>query len=144
MSGKQRRCWIIKRKFLRVPSSAQPWTTQCLALLQHLSPGETLSERTCKTFVVWVNHITLDIMNVPLLDGLQAAGVPKDWGLFNSSVTKSRRKQPCGIGNQEFCCFFFFIMACVINLQRVPNSTNTVRLVTASRFVYGLVNFTHK
>lgn len=92
-----------------------------------------------------VNHIPLDIMNVALLlDGLRAAGVPEDWSLSSSSVRKSRRNQPCGIGSQEFCSLFFIIiMACVINLQRVPNSTNTVRLVTASRLVYGLVNCTH-
>lgn len=98
--------------------------------------------RDLVTLLCEVNHISLDIMNVLLLDGLRAAGVPQDWSSSNSSARQSRGKQPCGMGSQEFCSLFF-IMACVINLQRVPNSTNTVRLVTASRLVYGLVNCTH-
>lgn len=139
MSGKPRRCWLIKRKFLRVPSSTQPWATQCLALLQHLSPGKTVSERPGNIFVVWgKSHHPGHHEHGPL------AGVPEDWGLSNSQTKKKETtlwNRKSGVLHIFF--FFFFIMACVINFQRAPNSTSTVRLVTASRLVYGLVNCTH-
>lgn len=85
-----------------------------------------------------VNHIIVNVMILAmLLDGLRGAGVLEDCSLSNFSERQNREKQPCGVGRHEFWSFFFF-MACLISLLRVP--TNTVRLLSASLPVYRWVN----
>lgn len=127
-----------KRKFLRVLSSTQPQTTQCLALPLCLSYGKTPCERPCNTFVVpskSCHHEQNE--RGPVVGWTEGAGAPGDCGLSNFSKRQNREKQPCGAGRHEFWSFF---MACLISLLRAP--TNTVRLVSALLPVYRWVNCT--
>lgn len=134
---------MIKRKFLRVPSSTQPQTARCSALLQCLLYGKWLSERPCRTSVVQGESRHREYReHGPLVGWTRSCWNAR--GLWLIQFLGQTKQRETALWNRRSWLWSCFFTACIINLQRVPNSTNAVRLVTALLPVYRWVNSTPK